>query len=284
MTVVAVVQMEPVVGHTELNVDKSIGFCREAMDSSADLIVLPELCNTGYTFESRDEAFSLAEPVPQGPTSQAWLEFCRESGAYLVAGITEEEDGRLYNSSVVLGPKGHLGTFRKLHVWNRENLFFEPGNLGCPVFHLPFGRIATFICYDGWFPELYRLAAVQGADLICIPTNWVPIPGQAEGQPAMATMLCMANAHCNSVFVAAADRIGTERGQPFVGQSVIVAPTGWPLVGPASYDKEEVLVAEVDLSEARTTRDWNQFNHPIRDRRSDLYSETLGADVPVGWY
>ena len=284
MTVVAVAQIEPIIGETERNVDKSLEFCVRAADQEAKLIVLPELCNTGYTFSSRDEANALAEPVPEGPTAMAWLEFCRDSGAYIVAGITEEDNGKLFNSSVVLGPRGHVGTFRKLHLWNRENLFFEPGDRGCPVFHLPFGRIATFICYDGWFPELYRLATIQGADLLCVPTNWVPIPGQAEGQQAMANILCMANAHSNSVFIAAADRVGVERGQPFVGQSLIVAPTGWPVAGPASEDKEELLIADIDLTDARTARDWNDFNQPIRDRRTDFYGETLGADVTVGWY
>ena len=110
----------------------------------------------------------------------------------------------LYNSSVVIGPQGHLGTFRKVHLWNEENLFFEPGNLGMPVFRTPIGRIASNICYDSWFPESFRLAALQGADIVCVPTNWVPMPNQPEDQLAMANILCMAGAHSNSVFVAAA--------------------------------------------------------------------------------
>jgi N-carbamoylputrescine amidase len=110
-----------------------------------------------------------------------------------------------------------VGTFRKMHLWAAENLFFEPGNLGFPVFKTPFGRIGTFICYDGWFPESYRLCALQGADIVCIPTNWVPIPGQDATREAMANILCMAAAHANSMFVAAADRVGVERGQPFIG-------------------------------------------------------------------
>jgi N-carbamoylputrescine amidase len=117
------------------------------------------------------------------------------------------------------------------------------------------------------------LAALGGADLVCIPTNWVPIPGQAEGQPAMATILCQAAAHSNSIIVAAADRIGVERGQEFIGQSMIVSHTGWPLSGPASYDREELLVAEVDLEEARGSRRWNEFNDTLEDRRPDVYGD-----------
>ena len=116
------------------------------------------------------------------------------------------------------------------------------------------------ICYDGWFPESYRLCALQGADIICISTNWVPIPGQDEKREAMANILCMGAAHQNSVFIAAADRIGTERGQPFIGQSLIVSYTGWPVAGPASPDKEEILYADCNLADARRKRNWNEYN------------------------
>jgi predicted amidohydrolase len=247
-------------------------------------LVLPELCNSGYVFETRTEAWNCAEQIPTGPASSAWSDFCREHGVYLVAGIAERDQDRLFNSSVVLGPDGYIGTFRKVHLWNRENLFFEPGDLGFPVFHTPIGRIATFICYDGWFPESYRSCALQGADIVCVPTNWVPIPGQAEGSPAMATILSQANAHSNSVYIAAANRIGTEREQPFVGQSVIVSYTGWPLAGPASPDEEEILYADVDLGAARTARNWNEFNSPIRDRRPDTYGPVVDPSAALGMH
>src|SRR5262249_62326873 len=106
------------------------------------------------------------------------------------------------------------------------------------------GRIGTFICYDGWFPESFRLCALQGADLVCIPTNWVPIPGQAQDREAMANVLCMAAAHSNSLFVAAADRIGVERGQQFIGQSGIISYTGWPIGRAASSHSEQIIYAE----------------------------------------
>jgi predicted amidohydrolase len=184
----------------------------------------------------------------------------------------------------VIGPHGHVGTFRKVHLWNEENLFFEPGNLGFPVFKTPVGRIGTFICYDGWFPESYRLCALQGADIVCIPTNWVPIPGQDKDREAMPNILVMAAAHSNSVFVAAADRVGTERGQPFVGQSLIASYTGWPIAGPASADNEEIIYADANLADARRKRNWNEYNQVLRDRRSDVYDEMLGANVAPGWY
>jgi predicted amidohydrolase len=230
---IACIQMEPVVGKKEPNVTRSLELIETAAAQGARLIVLPELCNTGYVFESREEAFALAEEAPQGPTCTAWMEVARRRGLHLVAGFSERDGHALYNAAAVIGPAGYVGTFRKVHLWGAENLFFEPGNLGFPVFKTPLGRIGTFICYDGWFPESYRLCALQGADIVCIPTNWVPIPGQDDRREAMANILCMAAAHTNSLFVAAADRVGVERGQPFTGQSLVVSYTGWPIGGPA---------------------------------------------------
>ena len=271
--------MHPEVGQNAKNLARSLELCQEAIGENANLLVLPELCNSGYVFESRQEARESAEEIPFGPSAAAWEALCQEHGVYLVAGICERAGEQLFNSSIVIGPEGYIGTFRKVHLWNRENLFFEPGDLGFPVFHTPIGRIATFICYDGWFPEAYRACALQGADIICIPTNWVPIPGQAEGSPAMATVLAQANAHSNSVYIAAADRVGTERGQDFNGQSVIVSYTGWPLAGPASPYDEEILYADVDLGEARSARNWNDFNQPLRDRRPETYSGIFGPSA-----
>lgn len=281
---VACIQTEPVVGEKDRNVSRSLEMIAKAADNGAKLLVLPELCNSGYVFNSRDEAFALSEPIPEGPTTKAWMEIAKARDLYIVAGITEREGDSLYNSSVVVGPSGYIGTFRKIHLWNEENLFFERGNLGFPVFSTPIGRIGTFICYDGWFPESYRLCALQGADIICIPTNWVPIPGQDPKREAMANILVMGSAHSNSVFVAAADRVGTERGQPFVGQSLIASYTGWPVAGPASAKDEEIIYADVNLADARRKRNWNEYNQVLRDRRSDVYGEMLGSTVTPGWY
>jgi N-carbamoylputrescine amidase len=281
---IACIQMQPVVGKKDENVKRSVELVQEAAAHGARLVVLPELCNSGYVFESREEAFALAEEIPHGATCTAWIEVARRQGLHLVAGISEREGQALYNAAVVIGPSGHVGTFRKVHLWGAENLFFEPGNLGFPVFKTPLGRIGTFICYDGWFPESYRLCALQGADVVCIPTNWVPIPGQDDKREAMANILCMAAAHSNSIFVAAADRVGVERGQPFIGQSVIVSYTGWPIGGPASPDREEIVYAEANLADARRKRNWNEYNQVLRDRRIDVYDEMLGTKLNRGWY
>jgi predicted amidohydrolase len=281
---VACVQMHPRIGDKAGNVAASLAFIERAAKAGAQLIVLPELANSGYVFDSREEAFALAEEVPAGPTCQAWMAAAHRLNVTLVAGIAEREGDALYNAAVVIGPHGYIGTFRKVHLWNAENLFFEPGNLGFPVFNTPLGRIGVAICYDIWFPETFRLQALKGADIVCVPTNWVPIPGQAAGREAMAIVLAMAAAHSNSIFIACADRVGTERGQPFEGQSVIVGCTGWPVAGPASRDDEALVCAEVDLGSARRQRNWNSFNQVLRDRRTDVYDEMLGSPDAPGWY
>jgi N-carbamoylputrescine amidase len=281
---IACIQMQPAMAQVEANVAHSLGLIGRAVELGAKLVVLPELSNTGYMFRSREEAFALSEPIPTGPTVKAWSDIAAKHGLHLVAGICERDGDKLFNSAVLIAPNGYIGTFRKVHLWNEENLYFEPGDLGFPVFHTAIGRIGMAICYDGWFPETYRLAALQGADIVCVPTNWVPIPGQAKGREAMANILAMAAAHSNSIYIACADRVGTERGQPFEGQSLIVGHTGWPVAGPASRDKEEILTADVALSEARRARNWNAFNQVLRDRRSDLYDEMLGTGIKRGWY
>lgn len=283
-TTLACVQMEPKVDDPLGNVERSCTKIEEAAAAGAQLVALPELANSGYVFESRDEAYGLAEVAGEGPASTAWAESARRHGLYIVAGLAERAGPALYNAAVLIGPEGHIGTYRKMHLWNEENLYFEPGNLGFPLFHTPLGRIGCLICYDIWFPEAFRLLALQGADLVCVPTNWVPVPGQTPDRRAMANLLCMGAAHSNSLFVAAADRIGTERGQPFIGQSLICDVTGWPVAGPASRDGEEILIASVDLADARRKRAWNAFNQPLRDRRVDVYDTVLGADVRPGWF
>ena len=280
---VACLQMEPRIGQVQANVARSLEMIAQAAQAGARLTVLPELCNTGYVFETREEALALSEEVPDGPTCEMWMAAAHTHSMFIVAGITERENGKLYNSAVLIGPEGHIGMYRKNHLWGAENTIFEPGNLGVPVFDIGVGRVACAICYDIWFPEIFRLAALQGADLLCVATNWVPMPEQPGNVPMMANILAMGGAHANSMFVAAADRIGVERGQPFLGNSVIVSHTGWPLAGPASLDREEMLVADIDLADARRNRHLTEFNERLRDRRTDLYGEMLGSAAIPGY-
>ena len=280
---IACCQIEPRIGRKEENVEKTLRFAEEAVDHGADLILLPELANTGYVFNTRGEAYELSEEVPGGETTQAWEEFSEERGVYLAAGIAEREGHRLYNSSVLIGPEGYLGKYRKLHLWNREKLFFEPGDVGLPVFSMPLGRLAMYICYDMWFPEMTRIYALQGADMILNITNWVASENWEEDS-RLTEAVCVAQAHLNAVFIAAADRIGVEREQPFLGRTMIVSPKGELLAGPASHDQEEIVYAECNLVEARLRKRKTRLNHIVLDRRTDIYDTILGYDdIPFSW-
>lgn len=268
---VAAVQMEPHVGAKADNIARSLQAIEHAAGQGATVIVLPELTSSGYVFASREEAFSLAETVADGDATEVWTEAARRLNVYVVAGLAERDGDRLFNSAIVAGPHGLIGRYRKLHLWGNEHLFFEPGNLGCPVFHTEIGRLAAVICYDAWFPEVYRMLAAQGADIVCMPTNWVPMPNQPGERVAMANTLVMANAHSNGLNVICANRTGTERGQPFIGQSLIVGAQGWPLAGPASAGGKEILLARINLKQSRQARHLNPFNDVLRDRRDDVY-------------
>ena len=280
MVTLAAVQMEPKLGCKDENVRKSLDKIREAAAKGANLIVLPELCNTGYMFNSRQEAYECAELVPGGPTCSAWEKIAHELGVYIVAGITEvDTDGvRCFNTAVLIGPDGYIGKHRKLHLWCDDKIFFEPGDLGYQVFDTPIGRIGMLICFDMWFFEDFRLLALKGADIVCCPTNWVDIP--PTDTHTLGPYLALVNASCNNIFVVAADRIGEERGCVFPGRSCIVGPEGWYRAGMASPDQEEILTATVNLMESRRLN-WNPMNVVLRDRRTDLYDAALGSGIDI---
>ena len=267
---VSCVQFEPVMGDVEGNVARSCELIRAAAATGSRLLVLPELANTGYVFESHEEVAALAEAATDGPTARAWGALCAELDIHIVAGFAERAGDAFFNSAMVLGPSGFIGVYRKAHLWAQENVFFQKGDVGFPVFETALGKIGVAICYDGWFPETFRQLALGGAEIVCVPTNWVPMPNQPAGEAAMANTLHRAAAHSNGIFIACADRVGVERGQPFEGQSLIIDTKGWTLAGPASREAPETITAVIDLDDA-SAKDLNEFNSVLSDRRTDVY-------------
>jgi predicted amidohydrolase len=161
-------------------------------------------------------------------------------------------------------------------------MWFEPGNLGFPVFSLPFGKIGCRICYDVWFPEVSRILAAQGADIICDSTNWVVVdPLQTKEKPTAATSASQMSL-MNSVYSVCADRTGEERGVVFIGNSCITDPGGGFVAGPGDPDKPEIVMAEINVMLARY-RHWSAFNNPHTDRRTDLYDDYLGYFPEEEW-
>ncbi|MFI9534745.1 nitrilase family protein [Nocardia fusca] len=276
---IAVIQSDPKVGleHREKNLAEGLAAADAAVAAGANLVVLPELASSGYSFGSRSEAYAHAEPI-DGPFIGAWCEFAAQRAVYVVVGFAELDGVRLFDTAALIGPGGLIGTYRKTHLWNEEKLWFTPGDLGFPVYDTPIGRIGMLICWDIWFPEVPRILAQQGADIICSSNNWVwtPPPLFDEAGRCMADYLTMTAAHTNNVFIAAANRVGVDREARFLGCSMIAGTNGWPLSGIAGPEETTILTASVDLMTARSAPIWNDLNDLHRDRRTDLYDSMLG--------
>lgn len=276
---VAAVQFDMQVGleNKEKNVAATVGHIDDAAGAGARLIVLPELANTGYSFDTKEEAYAHAESVPDGPTCRVWIEAARRNDVYVVAGIAEVDGVHLYDTAVLIGPEGYIGRYRKTHLWNREKLIFTTGE-EYPVFDTRIGRIGLLICWDIWFPEVARILAAQGADVICSVNNWVwtPPPLFDAAGNCMASYLTMSASHTNNIPIIAADRVGEERGGKFLGCSLITGTNGWPIGDIADAEAPAVLFADIDIVASRSALIWNDLNDLARDRRTDLYDPLLG--------
>jgi predicted amidohydrolase len=250
---VGFVQLDPKILDVEGNVDAALHLVG---GKRVDLIVLPELFNTGYNFRNRGEVASVAEPVPEGATTQALREFSKLDGAMVVAGVAERKGSSLYNSAVVLKDGKYMGTYRKVHLFYNEKKFFKPG-LEFKVF----GNVGVMVCFDWYFPESARSLMLKGAEVIAHPSNLV----LSNCPEAMKT-----RALENRVYAVTADRVGTERGLRFIGQSEIVNPRG-EIIYRASATKEECVVRKIDLATARN-KAVTPRNNLLRDRMPQAYS------------
>ena len=265
---IACCQVSPAVGDKAGNLARVREAVSRAAEQGADVVVLPELANCGYVFTDRVELRAEAEPV-DGQTVLGWAKLASENDLVIVAGFAEAaSDGSVYNSAVLIDSSGVRGCYRKAHLWDREKEFFTPGSDLPPVVSTPVGRIGMMICYDLGFPEWVRAMALDGAELLCAPVNW-PLSPRPEGERPSEIVKVQANAIVNRMFVAVADRAGTERGQEWLGGSVIVDADGFPLTG-SIFGNEGTVWAEVDLAEARDKR-LSDRNDVHADRRAELY-------------
>jgi predicted amidohydrolase len=220
-------------------------------------------------FECPAEARAAAEPA-DGPTVTGWAAAAASRGVVIIGGFDElGADGQLYNSAVLADPGGVRAVYRKAHLWDAESDIFTPGTAPPPVVDTAFGAISMMICYDAEFPEWVRRPALAGADLLAVPTNWPaePVP---PGERPNVVLNVQAAAFANRMFVAAACRVGAERGVSWFGGSLIAGPDGYPLAGPAGPADPGLVVADCDLSRARD-KATSARNDPHRDRRPQLY-------------
>ena len=235
----------------------------------ADLIVLPELPFTGYYFEDREELRALAEDVSQSPTAQALSDLCRDNDFYVATGFAERAKDKLYNSALLIGPSGIVCCYRKLHLFNTEKEYFDPGDTPLQTVEIRGAKVGLMICFDWVFPEVARTLALQGADLLCHPSNLV----LTYCQKAMQTR-CLEN----SVFAVTANRIGTEtrpRGKlVFTGHSQIVGPGG-DVIARSNSQSQELIIREIDIHSARD-KSITDNNDLLRDRRPEYYTALVG--------
>lgn len=245
---------------------------RRAAGQGSDLVVLPELAPSGYCFRDVAEARAASETV-DGPSVAALRDVSREHSVTVVCGVALREDETLYDAAVVVEDGELLGVYRKSHLWDREKLFFTAGNEGPLVVQTRCGALAVMICYDFEFPELTRLAAQAGAEIVAVPVNW-PLLDHPGDQQAIEVVKAQAVAAYYGLAVVVADRAGDERETQWVGGSCIVGPAGYLRAGPATRPgepaRECLLRADIDLAESRDKR-LSRHNHRLLDRREALY-------------
>ncbi|MNK93229.1 (R)-stereoselective amidase [compost metagenome] len=268
-TVVACCQLAPKIGDLAHNRTLTERAIRQAALQGAQVVVLPELVQSGYLFADRFEALSLAETT-DGPILQLWQALARELNLVIVGGFCERLPGdELANSAAMIDANGLRAVYRKAHLWDAEKDIFTAGDAPPPVVETLHGRLGMLICYDLEFPEWVRLPALAGADLLCAPVNWPDGPRPQTERPA-EVLRVQANASVNRMFIAACDRYGHERGVGWVQGSVIVDADGYPLAGPAEQGGEQLLLATLNLAEARNKR-ISARNDLHLDRRPQLY-------------
>ncbi len=258
------IQTSPRFGRIRENVEDAVKRIK-ALD--AELVVLPELFSTGYQFRSKAEALKLAEEATEGYTVARLTETAREENVYIVAGLAERAGSRVYNSSVLVGPrKGLIGIYRKAHLFWNEKKIFSAGDTAFDVYDIGKARVGMMICFDWIFPEAARTLALNGADIICQPSNLV-LPYCPQ---AMITRSIE-----NRVFSITANRVGSEerikgRMLKFIGQSQIVAPDG-TVIYRAGGRKAKGRAFKISVKEARR-KNITPLNNVFTDRRVDLFN------------
>ena len=267
------------------NLAKAEWRIREAAGNGAQIICVEELFRSQYFCrEERVELFDLAEPVP-GPTTESFARLALELKVVLIGSVFERRTAGVYhNTAVVIDADGSLlGLYRKMHIPDDplyfEKYYFTPGDLGFRCFDTRYARVAPLVCWDQWYPEAARLAALGGAQILFYPTaiGWHPAEKVEYGAAQHDAWRTIQRAHAiaNGLFVAAVNRVGYEgppdRGLEFWGGSFVADPFGQVLCE-ASADREETLIATCDTRRIEDVR----RNWPfLRDRRIDAYQPIL---------
>jgi predicted amidohydrolase len=264
----------------ESNRERTVAAAEQLFERGARLVVLPELVVPGYAAD-RERLLPVAESL-DGPTVGAWIEVAGRHEGWVAGGLCERDGDSLYNTAVLVGPDGVELHYRKLHLFREEKLAFEPGDLGLPVAALPFGRVGLCICYDLRFVETVRILALEGAELVCVPTAWISgfdaEKWDADGlAPQAAGAILQAN--LSQVFIACASQAGDRAGWEMLGSSILVDPRGKLALGPLPGETDELAVAEIDLDKVLAAQTRDRLITPREDRRTDVYGISVGDRV-----
>ena len=272
MTRVAACQISLDIENPAQNIARANKAINDAISQGAQIIVLPELTNSGYAFTAVSEVQERSTTL-DGEIIATWKEITHKNDVVIVAGLALSVDSRLYNASVVIDKTGLLGWYAKVHLFGEEHQFFKTGEKPPLVVNTAHGRIATMVCYDVEFPEWVRLAMLDRAVLLAVPTNWPNLGQLIHGTP-MEAVRVQAAASVNKMVAVAADRSGAERGHSWVSSSVITDFEGniKAIAHRESEDDVQVLVADVELP---TDTSITPKNDVRKDRQPDLYSGIL---------
>ncbi|MED1469237.1 nitrilase-related carbon-nitrogen hydrolase [Bacillus salipaludis] len=262
----AVIEFNPCLNNLDDNIHNLLHAVTEAAKNGAKLIVTPEMATTGYHYGNRQAIQAFVDTIP-GKTTNAFEKVANQYHTHIVIGLAEvAEDGIFYNSAALIGPEGYIGKYRKIHQWAAEDTWASWGDMGVPVYETEIGNISMIICMDASYFESARLAALNGADLLCFPTN------STGGTLSML----QAWAEINGIYVLGANRSNTENGYHMIGASTIWSPMGEKLVEAPYIEAENpknertILYSDIDPS---------KYNNPAKNRmakrRPNLYTDLM---------
>ena len=223
----------------------------------ADLVVLPELFTTGYLFSDKNDLRKYSENIPEGKSVKALEKIAKNNNIYIIGGLSEKEEDKIYNTAVLVGPEGYIGKYRKIHLTDFEKNIFDEGN-EIKVFDIEGTKIGIAICFDTWFPELLRLMIKKGAQIICHPANF--------GGPYSLNII-KTRAMENMVYTVTSNRIGTEQGDgfdaTFLGNSLVLDTMGEELI--AMDDEEQIKIVDIDPNKAKLRKNiiCNDLNYEM---------------------
>ncbi|WP_431801413.1 nitrilase-related carbon-nitrogen hydrolase [Halobacillus andaensis] len=262
----ASIQFNPELKKPEKNIKELYKETEKAFKNGAKLVVAPEMATTGYMFESREDIAPFVEQIP-GPTTEIFSELAAEYNSYIVFGMPEVDPGTdlYYNSSVLIGPEGLIGKYRKMHLWETDAYWAARGDSEVPVYDTELGKVAMNICMDSAYYETARIAAVKGADILAFPTN----------SSAQTISALPARAQQNGLYVVSSNRSNTEEGFHMAGGSAIWSPHGEKLAeAPYSPDEDnDIDETKVIYDEVDPEHYQNDNKELLKERRPELYKE-----------